>query len=85
MKKGEGGTAVEEGITELDGEIPVNPSGGLKSRGHPLGATGIAQAVEMVWQLREEAGKRQVDGAEICMTHNIGGTGGTVAIHILSR
>ncbi len=85
VKKGEGGTAVEEGMTELDGEIPVNPSGGLKSRGHPLGATGIAQAVEMVWQLREEAGKRQVDGAEICMTHNIGGTGGTVAVHILSR
>jgi len=85
VKKGEGGKAVEEGITRNGGEIPVNPSGGLKSRGHPLGATGIAQAAEIVWQLRGEAEKRQVEGAEIGMTHNIGGTGGTAAVHILSR
>jgi acetyl-CoA C-acetyltransferase len=85
VEKGKGGIAVEEGMTRLDGKIPVNPSGGLKSRGHPLGATGIAQAAEIVWQLRGEAGKRQVEGAEIGMTHNIGGTGGTAAIHILSN
>jgi len=85
VEKGKGGTAIEEGMTRLDGEIPVNPSGGLKSRGHPLGATGIAQASEIVWQLRGEAGKRQVEGAEIGMTHNIGGTGGTVTVHILSN
>ncbi|WP_414468569.1 thiolase domain-containing protein [Methanobacterium sp. ACI-7] len=85
VEKGKGGIAIEEGMTELDGEIPVNPSGGLKSRGHPLGATGIAQAAEIVWQLRGEAGKRQIDGAEIGMTHNIGGTGGTAAVHIMSR
>ncbi|GAA5819461.1 MAG: thiolase domain-containing protein [Methanobrevibacter sp. CfCl-M3] len=85
VKKGEGGKAIEEGITRNGGEIPVNPSGGLKSRGHPLGATGIAQAAEIVWQLRGEAEKRQVEGAEIGMTHNIGGTGGTAAVHILSR
>jgi acetyl-CoA C-acetyltransferase len=85
VKKGEGGKAVEEGITRNGGEIPVNPSGGLKARGHPLGATGIAQAAEITWQLRGEAGKRQVEGAEIGMTHNIGGTGGTAAVHILSR
>lgn len=85
VEKGQGGPAVEEGITHIDGEIPVNPSGGLKARGHPLGATGIAQAAEIVWQLRGEADKRQIDGAEIGMTHNIGGTGGTAAVHILSR
>ncbi len=85
VKKGKGGLAVEEGVTKLDGEIPVNPSGGLKARGHPLGATGIAQAAEIVWQLRGEAGKRQVEGAEVGMTHNIGGTGGTATVHILSR
>ncbi|MEN4017520.1 MAG: thiolase domain-containing protein [Methanobacterium sp.] len=85
VEKGKGGTAIEEGMTRLDGKIPVNPSGGLKSRGHPLGATGIAQAAEIVWQLRGEAGKRQVEGAEIGMTHNIGGTGGTAVVHILSN
>ncbi|BAM69958.1 acetyl-CoA acetyltransferase [Methanothermobacter sp. CaT2] len=85
VEKGEGGRAFEEGMTRIDGDIPVNPSGGLKARGHPLGATGIAQAAEVVWQLRGEAGKRQVEGAEIGMTHNIGGTGGTAAVHIFSR
>lgn len=85
VEKGKGGIAIEEGMTEIDGDIPVNPSGGLKSRGHPLGATGIAQAAEIVWQLRGEAGKRQVDGAQIGMTHNIGGTGGTAAVHIFSN
>jgi acetyl-CoA C-acetyltransferase len=85
VEKGKGGPAVEEGMTEMDGEIPVNPSGGLKARGHPLGATGIAQAAEIVKQLKGEAGKRQVNGAEIGMTHNIGGTGGTAVVHILSN
>ncbi|MCZ3366949.1 MULTISPECIES: thiolase domain-containing protein [Methanobacterium] len=85
VEKGKGGIAIEEGMTEIDGDIPVNPSGGLKARGHPLGATGIAQAAEIVWQLRGDAGKRQVDGAQIGMTHNIGGTGGTAAVHIFSN
>ncbi|GAB4317576.1 MAG: thiolase domain-containing protein [Methanobacteriaceae archaeon] len=85
VEKGQGGVAIEEGMTHIDGKIPVNPSGGLKARGHPLGATGIAQTAEIVWQLRGEAGKRQIDGLEIGMTHNIGGTGGTAAVHILSR
>ncbi len=82
VKKGEGGKASENGLTALDGEIPINPSGGLKSKGHPVGATGVAQAVEIVTQLRGEAGKRQVKNAEIGMTHNIGGSGATCAIHI---
>ena len=85
VEKGQGGPAIENGETELDGRIPVNPSGGLKARGHPLGATGIAQAAEIVWQLRGDAGKRQINGIEVGMTHNIGGTGGTAAVHILSR
>ncbi len=82
VKKGEGGKATEEGLTKLDGEIPVNPSGGLKAKGHPVGATGVAQAVEIVTQLRGEAGKRQVKNARIGMTHNIGGSGASCAIHI---
>lgn len=85
VEKGEGGVAFEEGIVELDGDVAFNPSGGLKARGHPLGATGIAQVVEAVYQLRGEAGKRQVDGAETALTHNIGGTGGTAVVHIFTN
>lgn len=85
VEKGKAGPAVEDGMTQRDGQIPINPSGGLKSRGHPLGATGIAQTAEIVWQLRGEAGKRQIPDAEIGMTHNIGGTGGTAAVHIFSN
>jgi acetyl-CoA C-acetyltransferase len=83
--KGEGGRATEEGETEIGGRIPINPSGGLKACGHPLGATGIRQAVEITQQLRGEAGKRQVPNAKVGLTHNIGGTGGTAIVHILSR
>ncbi|MEM2135403.1 MAG: thiolase domain-containing protein [Candidatus Jordarchaeaceae archaeon] len=72
-KKGEGGKMIEEGITELGGKLPVNPGGGLKARGHPVAATGTAQIAELVWQLRGEAGKRQVDGAEIGLAHTLGG------------
>jgi acetyl-CoA C-acetyltransferase len=84
-KKGEGGKAVEEGLTALDGKIPINTSGGLKAKGHAVGATGIAQIYEAVVQLRGEAGKRQVDGAETGMIHNAGGTGATAVVTILSR
>jgi acetyl-CoA C-acetyltransferase len=85
FNKGEGGVATEEGETEIGGRIPINPSGGLKACGHPLGATGIRQAVEITQQLRGEAGKRQVPNAEVGLTHNIGGTGGTAIVHIFSR
>lgn len=81
--KGEGGKATEEGLTSLKGEIPINTSGGMKARGHPPGATGVAQVVEIVTQLRGEADKRQVEGAEVGLTHNVGGTGSTVVVHIL--
>jgi len=84
-EKGEGGKMVEEGRTARDGEIPINVSGGLKSKGHPVGATGISQAVELVTQLRGEAGKRQLEDAEIGLAHNIGGSGGTGVVHILKR
>jgi len=84
-KKGEGGKALEEGITEIGGKFPVNTSGGLKARGHPIGATGVAQIVELSLQLRGDAEKRQVDGAEKGLAVNIGGTGATSIVHILGR
>jgi len=82
-KKGEGGAFVESGATALGGRVPINTSGGLKARGHPLGATGIAQAVEIVYQLRGKAGARQVKDARVGLTHNVGGTGGTCLVHVL--
>jgi acetyl-CoA C-acetyltransferase len=84
-KKGEGGKLVDEGATEINGRIPINTSGGLKAVGHPVGATGIKQAVEIVLQLRGQAGKRQVADAEIGLTHNVGGSGATAVVHIFSR
>ncbi|AFD01176.1 Acetyl-CoA acetyltransferase [Methanocella conradii HZ254] len=85
FKKGQGGPATLNGDTALGGKIPVNTSGGLKACGHPVGATGIKQAVECVEQLRGVAGKRQVKGAKVAMTHNVGGTGGTAVCHIFSN
>ena len=84
VKIGEGGKATEEGLTEIGGKIPVNTSGGLKAKGHPVGATGVAQAVEITLQLRGEAEKRQVN-ADIGLTHNVGGSGGTAVVHIFSK
>jgi acetyl-CoA C-acetyltransferase len=81
---GNGGKATEDGETAIGGRIPVNTSGGLKAKGHPVGATGVAQAVEIVYQLRGEAGKRQVD-ADVGLTHNVGGSGGTAVVHILEK
>ena len=83
VKKGEGGKAIENNITTLDGQIPINTSGGLKAKGHPVGATGVAQIVEIVKQLRGEADKRQVKNAKIGLAHNVGGSGATAVIHIL--
>jgi acetyl-CoA C-acetyltransferase len=83
VKKGEGGKATQSGLTALDGKKPVNVSGGLKSKGHPVGATGVAQVVEVVHQLRGEAGARQVKNARIGLTQNMGGSGGSAVVHIL--
>jgi len=84
FKKGAGGIAVEEGKTALNSEISVNPSGGLKC-GHPVGATGIKQAVEITQQLRGKADKRQVKDAKIGMAHNVGGSGATAIVHIFRK
>jgi acetyl-CoA C-acetyltransferase len=85
FKKGEGAKAAHEGQTEIGGKIPINPSGGLKARGHPLGATGVAQVVELVWQLRGEAGKRQVSGANTGITCNFGGFGNNIISILVER
>jgi acetyl-CoA C-acetyltransferase len=82
VRQGQGGKAVEDGLTSITGKYPVNPSGGLKAKGHPVGATGVAQVVEIVKQLRGEAGERQVKGAERGLTQNMGGTGGSSLVHV---
>jgi len=84
-KEGESGKLIESGETRLGGVIPVNTSGGLKAKGHPVGATGTAQAYEIYLQLTDQAGKRQVKGANIGLTHNVGGSGATAAVHIYRR
>lgn len=73
---GQGGPAAERGETRIGGRIPINPSGGLESKGHPIGATGLGQVFELVMQLRGEAGGRQVDGARIALAENGGGLAG---------
>lgn len=80
---GEGGKASSEGLTALDGKFPVNPSGGLKSKGHPVGATGVAQICEAVTQLRGEAGERQLKNIKTGLTQNMGGSAGSSIVHIL--
>ena len=83
---GEGARAVDEGRTSMTGDHPVNTSGGLKCKGHPVGASGVAQVVEIFHQLRGEAGARQLNNPklELGLTHNVGGTGGTCVVNILS-
>jgi acetyl-CoA C-acetyltransferase len=81
--KGDGGHYIASGTTKLGGSCPVNTSGGLKGCGHPVGATGIKQLVEVRDQLLGRAGKRQVENAKIGLTHNVGGTGATVVVHVL--
>jgi acetyl-CoA C-acetyltransferase len=83
VERGQGGPASMKGLTARDGSFPVNPSGGLKSKGHPVGATGVAQVVEAVTQLRGEAGKRQIKNAKTALTQNMGGSGASCIIHIL--
>jgi acetyl-CoA C-acetyltransferase len=81
--KGQGGKATMDGETALGGKVAVNTSGGLKARGFPFGATGVAQLVELVEQLRGEAGKRQVPDASLGLAQNAGGTGATVVVSLL--
>lgn len=84
-KRGDAGRATRDGETTFGGRVVVNPSGGLKARGNPLGATGIAQVCEIVWQLRGQAEGRQVSKARIGVTHSVGGTGATAVVHVLER
>ena len=80
--RGEAGAYLEEGVTAPDGSRPVNLSGGLKAKGHPIGATGTGQTTEVFKQLRGNAGDRQVDGLEIGLSHNVGGSGGAVVVTV---
>ena len=80
---GEAGRALANGQGTYGGRIVVNPSGGLKAKGHPVGATGVAQILEATLQLTGQAGKRQVPNAKLGMTQNMGGSGGSCVVHIL--
>jgi acetyl-CoA C-acetyltransferase len=88
-KKGEGGQFIENGSAEIEGQTPVNISGGLKAKGHPVGATGLGQIAELVWQLRGQAGPRQIKDAKTGLAHCMGGflhsDGASLAVHILTR
>lgn len=84
-KKGEGGKFIESGATKLGKSLPVNTSGGLKGCGHPVGATGVKQIIEIYEQLKGVTKDRQVKNAKVGLTQNVGGTGATVAIHILQK
>jgi acetyl-CoA C-acetyltransferase len=82
---GEGGELAESGRTALGGDLPVNTSGGLKSKGHPIGATGAGQVAEVFKQLSDHAGDRQVEGATRGLTHNVGGSGGAAVVHVFQK
>jgi acetyl-CoA C-acetyltransferase len=84
-KKTEGKTLIREGKTKLNGSIPINMSGGLKAKGHPVGATGLSQVYEIVKQLRGEARGRQISNPKIGLTHNVGGCGTTCVVHVLKK
>lgn len=83
--KGTAAHAVTEGATKINGKIPINPSGGLKSKGHPIGATGVGQVVEVFEQFTGKAGERTVKNAETALTHNFGATGASAAVHIFRK
>ncbi len=85
FEPGKGGFAAVEGKTSIGGQIPINTSGGLKAKGHPIGATGISMIYEVVTQLRGDAGERQVKNAEFGLTHNLGGAAVASAVHIFQR
>ena len=83
FERGKAGKAIAEGQGTYGGKIVINPSGGLKAKGHPVGASGVAQIIECVEQLRGNAGKREVKGAKYGMAQNMGGSGGSSVVHIL--
>ena len=85
FQKGTAAQAIRSGATRRSGEIPINPSGGLKSKGHPIGATGVGQIVEVFEQFTGSAGERTIKDAEIALTHNFGATGASAAVHIFKK
>jgi len=85
VEKGKGADLIRDGIVNLNGSLPINTSGGLKAKGHPISATGISQIYEIVKQMRKEAGKRQVDGIKYALTQNIGGAGSIASVHIIKK
>lgn len=85
FERGKSIDALKKGVTGIDGELPINPSGGLKAKGHPVGATGLAQICELFWQINGEGGKRQVDSAKVGLAHNIGGFGNNALVTILRK
>lgn len=84
-EKGEGKKLIRKGETRMDGRVPVNMSGGLKAKGHPVSATGVSQLYEIAEQMRGRAGKRQLDRRDIAIAHNVGGVGSTVTVHVFRR
>ena len=84
-KKGEGGPFVQDKRSWIGGEVAVNVDGGLKAKGHPIGATGVSMAYEIVTQLRGDAGERQVPGARVGLTHNVGGIGQYTFVNLFRR
>ena len=84
-KKGDGKKMIREGVTKINGKLPVNTSGGLKAKGHPVSATGVSQIYELVRQMRGQCGKRQLDRKKIGLAHNVGGAGSTATVHILKN
>lgn len=84
-KNGKGKKLIRDGITRLDGHLPVNPCGGLKAKGHPISATGVAQVYEIVKQMRKEAKDRQLSNVNTALAQNIGGAGSTVSVHIFQK
>jgi acetyl-CoA C-acetyltransferase len=85
FEKGKAAKAISEGATSRKGKIPINPSGGLKSKGHPIGATGIGQIVEVFEQFTGKSGERTIKDAKIALTHNFGATGASAAVHIFKK
>jgi acetyl-CoA C-acetyltransferase len=86
FEPGQGAIAAQDGMTARDGRIPLNTSGGLKAKGHPVGASGVGQVVEVWKQMRSEADGRQLSrNVDLALTHNVGGTGQTSAVHIFER
>ncbi len=85
FQKGKAAREIRDGATSRKGKIPINPSGGLKSKGHPIGATGIGQIVEVFEQFSGQAGERTIKDAEIALTHNFGATGASAAVHIFKK